>query len=124
MSFEIGTTDTSVLDVTAIRAHFPALQRGAAHFDAPGGSQTPDVVADAIRDTLLSPLANRGTSTAAARNAEEIVQSCRRAMADLLGVGPDDVIFGRSMTALTFDLSRAISADWRPGEEVVVSRLD
>jgi cysteine desulfurase family protein (TIGR01976 family) len=124
MSFEVGTDDTAVLNVAAVRAHFPALRRGAAHFDAPGGSQTPDVVGDAIRNTLLSPLANRGTSTAAARNAEEVVYGCRRALADLLNVDPNDVIFGRSMTALTFDLSRAISADWGPGDEVVVSRLD
>ena len=124
MSFEAATADTAILDVTAIRAHFPALRGGAAHFDAPGGSQTPDVVGDAVRDTLLSPIANRGPSTAAARNAETVVQTCRHALADLLNVQPDDVIFGRSMTALTFDLSRAISADWRPGDEVVVSRLD
>jgi cysteine desulfurase family protein (TIGR01976 family) len=124
MSSPAGIADTAVLDVNAIRAHFPALRHGAAHFDAPGGSQTPDAVADAIRDTLLSPLANRGTSTAAARNAEEVVHACRQALGDLLNVQPDDVIFGRSMTALTFDLSRAISADWRPGDEIVVSRLD
>lgn len=124
MSFQAGTTDTTVLDVAAIRAHFPALLRGAAHFDAPGGSQTPDVVADAIRNTLLSPLANRGTANVAARNAEAVVHACRQASADLLKVEPDDVIFGRSMTALTFELSRAISADWRPGDEIVVSRLD
>ena len=124
MTSEAATTDTAVLDVAEIRAHFPALHRGAAHFDAPGGSQTPDAVADAIRDTLLSPLANRGTSTAAARNAEQVVHTCRRALADLLNVQPDDVIFGRSMTALTFDLARTISADWRPGDEIVVSRLD
>jgi cysteine desulfurase family protein (TIGR01976 family) len=45
-------------------------------------------------------------------------------LADLLDVQPDDVTFGRSMTALTFDLSRAISADWRAGDEIVVTRLD
>jgi cysteine desulfurase family protein (TIGR01976 family) len=28
------------------------------------------------------------------------------------------------MTALTFDLSRTLAATWRPGDEVVVSRLD
>jgi cysteine desulfurase family protein (TIGR01976 family) len=121
MSSDVGT---AVLDPSAIRAHFPALDSGTAHFDAPGGTQTADVVADAIRDTLLSPLANRGTSTAAARNAEEVVRACRSALADLLAVQPDDVIFGRSMTALTFDLSRAISADWHPGDEIVVTRLD
>jgi len=113
-----------MFDVDAIRAHFPALKDGAAHFDGPGGSQTPDVVADAIRQAMLSPLANRGVTTTAERNAEEIVGQCRRALGDLLNADPGGVIFGRSMTALTFDLSRTLSATWRAGDEIVVSRLD
>ena len=36
-------------DVASVRAHFPALAEGAAHFDGPGGSQTPDVVATGRR---------------------------------------------------------------------------
>ena len=34
------------------------------------------------------------------------------------------VVFGRSMTALTFDLARSLAAGWGPGDEVVVTRLD
>jgi cysteine desulfurase family protein (TIGR01976 family) len=113
-----------MFDVEAIRAHFPALSGGAAHFDGPGGSQTPDVVADAIRDALLHPLANRGVTTVAERNAEEIVGQCRHALGDLLNADPAGVIFGRSMTSLTFDLSRTLSATWQPGDEIVVTRLD
>lgn len=114
----------STFDVGAIRGQFPALRDGTAYFDGPGGSQTPVRVAEAIRDALLRPLSNRGTVTAAARNAEEIVVRCRLALADLVGAGPDDVIFGRSMTALTFDMSRTLSTQWHPGDEVVVTRLD
>lgn len=109
---------------TAIRQHFPALAGGTAFFDGPGGSQTPVAVADAIRDALLNPLSNRGTGTAAARNAEDIVVQCRSALADLLGAGADEVIFGRSMTALTFELSRTLARQWAPGDEIVVTRLD
>jgi cysteine desulfurase family protein (TIGR01976 family) len=115
---------SSPFDVAAIRAHFPALTDGTAFFDGPGGSQTPVAVADAIRDALLHPLSNRGTATAAARNAEDIVVRCRSAVGDLLNADPDEVVFGRSMTALTFDLARTLSARWRPGDEVVVTRLD
>lgn len=111
-------------DVDAIRACFPALAGGTAFFDGPGGSQTPTAVADAIRSALLAPLANRGTTTQAARNAEALVVACREALGDLVNADPDEVIFGRSMTALTFDLSRALAARWQPGDEVVVTRLD
>jgi cysteine desulfurase family protein (TIGR01976 family) len=115
---------THPLDVDAIRGCFPALNDGTAYFDGPGGSQTPTVVADAIREAMLHPLSNRGTNTTAERNAEEIVAQCRRALGELLNAEPDEVIFGRSMTALTFDLSRTLSAQWRPGDEIVVTRLD
>lgn len=111
-------------DVAAVRARFPALAGGAAHFDGPGGSQTPDVVADAVRATLVSPIANRGSVTAAERTAEQAVTDARTALADLLGGQPDGIVFGRSMTQLTFDLARTLAQGWRPGDEVVVSRLD
>lgn len=111
-------------DVARIREYFPALACGTAFFDGPGGTQTPTVVADAIRDVLVAPLANRGTVTAAARNAEAIVVTCRAALADLLNAQPNEVIFGRSMTALTFDMARTLSSRWGPGDEIVVTRLD
>ena len=60
-------------EVVAVRKQFPALDEGAAHFDGPGGSQTPQVVADAVARTMTSALANRGQLTAAERRADEIV---------------------------------------------------
>jgi cysteine desulfurase family protein (TIGR01976 family) len=111
-------------DVEALRSHFPALARGAAHFDGPGGSQVPDVVADAVRDALTAAIANRGRVTAAERFSDGLVVRARLAMADLLGADPRGIVFGRSMTQLTFDFSRAIAKTWGPGDEVVVSRLD
>ena len=111
-------------DVERVRAHFPALAAGAAHFDAPGGTQTPDVVAEAVRDTLLAPIANRGAVTPAEQRAEAVVGECRAALGDLLGADPRGIVFGRSATALTYDLSRALARTWAPGDEVVVTRLD
>ncbi|HEX8095522.1 cysteine desulfurase-like protein, partial [Jatrophihabitans sp.] len=111
-------------DVAAVRAEFPALAAGAAHFDGPGGSQTPRVVARAISDALVSPIANRGTVTQAERNAEAIVRESRAAMADLLGADPGGIVFGRSMTQLTFDIARTLADGWSAGDEVLVSRLD
>jgi cysteine desulfurase family protein (TIGR01976 family) len=111
-------------DIQAIRDHFPALRAGYSHFDGPGGSQVPDVVADAVARTLVSPLANRGRVTAAERTADDIVTGARQAMADLLGSDPGGIVFGRSMTQLTYDMARTLAATWRPGDEVVVTRLD
>jgi hypothetical protein len=49
-------------DVAALRAEFPSLESGIAHFDGPGGTQTPRVVGEAIARTLTGPLSNRGAA--------------------------------------------------------------
>jgi cysteine desulfurase family protein (TIGR01976 family) len=111
-------------DVTRIRAHFPALAGGIAFFDGPGGTQTPDVVGDAVCATLIGPLSNRGSTTESERAAEGAVRSARTAMADLLGAQPGGIVFGRSATALHYIVARALAKTWAPGDEIVVSRLD
>jgi cysteine desulfurase family protein (TIGR01976 family) len=111
-------------DIEAVRARFPALAEGAAHFDGPGGSQVPDTVADAVAAALRSAVANRGSVTRAERRADAIVMAARQAAADLLGADPGGVVFGGSMTALTYALSRAIAKRWGAGDEVIVTRLD
>lgn len=111
-------------DVARLRSWFPALEEGVAHFDGPGGSQVPRQVADAIARTLTSGIANRGSVTAAEKRADEITLGARAAMADLLGADAGGIVFGRSMTQLTYDLSRALAKGWGPGDEVVVTRLD
>jgi cysteine desulfurase family protein (TIGR01976 family) len=111
-------------DVARVRAAFPALAEGAAHFDGPGGSQVPRPVADAVSRTLTAAISNQGTVTRSARRAAEVVVAARAAMADFVGGVERGIIFGRSMTQLTFDLSRAMAKTWEPGDRVVVTRLD
>jgi cysteine desulfurase family protein (TIGR01976 family) len=112
------------LDVDSVRACFPALAEGAAHFDGPGGSQVPTEVAQAVAAAMTAATANRGEVTLAERRAEEVVIAARRALADLLGADPGGVVFGRSMTQLTYDFSRTLARSWRPGDEIVVTRMD
>lgn len=112
------------LDVESLRSHFPSLSSGIAHFDGPGGTQTPSVVGQAIADTLTSPLSIRGASVASERNAEEAVLAFRQAMADLLNADPLGIVYGRSATQLTYDFAKHLSAGWGPGDEVIVTRLD
>ncbi|MDT0403468.1 MULTISPECIES: cysteine desulfurase-like protein [Streptomyces] len=111
-------------DVTALRARIPALSAGTAHFDGPGGTQMPLPVIEAIAAALSRPLSIRGDGLPGERNAEALVVGARQAMADLLAADPAGVVFGRSATQLTYDLSRTLAATWSPGDEVVVTRLD
>ena len=111
-------------DVEAVRAEFPSLRSGTAYFDGPGGSQTPRGVAEAMANAMTSGLSNRGRVTGSERRADDTVLGARQAMADLVGGEPGGVVFGRSMTQLTYDFSRALAKHWTPGDEVVVTRLD
>ena len=115
---------TNTFDPARVRAEFPALDLGVAYFDGPGGSQVPSSVAAAVAGALTAGLANRGSVTDAERRADELVTGARAAVADLLGADPRGVVFGRSMTQLTFDFARTLSREWGPGDEVVVTRLD
>jgi len=111
-------------DVAALRDHFPSLASGVAHFDGPGGTQTPLGVAEAIASALMAPLSNRGIVSGSERNADAAVMAFRTAYADLLGFPANGIVYGRSATQLTYDISRAIAKTWAGGDEVVVSRLD
>lgn len=107
-----------------VRPQFPALAEGLAQFDGPGGTQVPGVVADAVAAAYRSAVSNRHGGFTSSDRADEIVAAARQAAADLLGADPRGVIVGQSMTANTFVLAGALAKSWRPGDEVVVSRLD
>ena len=111
-------------DIDAVRTDFPALAGGSAHFDGPGGTQTPRQVIDAIAGALSGPLSNRGSVTTGESRAEKTVRDARSAIADLVGGDAAGVVFGRSATQLCYDFSRWISRDWAVGDEVIVTRLD
>ncbi|MBB5851744.1 cysteine desulfurase-like protein [Amycolatopsis umgeniensis] len=112
------------IDVAALRLQFPSLAGGTAFFDGPAGTQTPRPVADAIAETLTSPLSNRGTVSPSELNAETAVAGFRAAYADFLNVPAEGIVHGRSATQLTYDFSRHLAKNWREGDEIVVSRLD
>lgn len=117
------------MNVEAIRSQFPALTRHhngkpVAYFDAPGGTQVPTAVADAMRDYLFHHNANTHWAYPTSEETDAIITSAREAMADLLNAHPDEIVFGNNMTTLTFHLGRALGRMWSKGDEVIVTELD
>jgi cysteine desulfurase family protein (TIGR01976 family) len=116
---------TTVLDVHAVRARFSSLRDdGFVFLDAPGGSQVPDEVGDAIARTLREASANIGANYETSKRVEHVLDTAREDGARFLGCSSEDVIFGTNMTWLDFALSRTASRDWQEGDRILVSRLD
>ena len=112
------------LDVAAVRAGYPALADGYAYLDGAAGTQVPVVVIEAISRAQAAGIGNGGGTFPASKRADEMTEACRAAIAALTGGDPDGVILGPNMTTLTYRIAGALAKAWRPGDEVVVSRLD
>ncbi|MEV0040808.1 cysteine desulfurase-like protein [Streptomyces sp. NPDC050804] len=111
-------------DVASVRASYPALGDGTVYLDGAAGTQVPAVVIDAITDAYRTGIGNVGGSFAASRYSGEIVAGCRRAVADLVGGVPEGIVLGQNTTSLVYRFSRTLADTWRPGDEIVLSRLD
>lgn len=118
------------LDVAAVRDHFPALGRRTgslpiAFLDGPAGTQLPRECIDAMTDHLRRSTSNHGGAFATSRETDALIADARSGMADFLGAHEaDEIVFGPNMTTLTFGLSRAMGRELRPGDEVVLTRME
>ena len=110
--------------VDAVRARFSALQRDQVFFDAPGGTQVPDSVIDAIAGYLRNENANLGGPFETSRLSDALVERAHATAAGFLNATADEVAFGANMTTLNFALSRAAAREWREGDEIVCTQLD
>lgn len=121
---------TLTIDPTALRRHFPSLNQEvngypAAFFDGPGGTQTPNIVIDAMSHYLRQYNSNLGGAFLTSECTDRTVAEARQAIVDLINARrPEEIAFGQNMTSLTFAMSRAISRTWREGDEIIVTRLD
>ncbi len=125
---EIAVHDRTEI-VEQIRSHFPALNRRhngvpVAYFDAPGGTQVPREVADAITDYLFHHNANTHWAYPTSAETDAILAAARVAAADFLNASSREIVFGANMTTLTFHLARALGRTWNAGDEVIVTDLD
>jgi cysteine desulfurase family protein (TIGR01976 family) len=111
-------------DVSKVRSAYPALADGYAYLDGAAGTQVPEAVIDAISAAYRAGIGNAGGAFPASRRSDVITSECRQAVADLTGGDPAGVVLGPNMTTLTFRLANALAAGWRPGDEVIVTRLD
>ncbi|MGF1776284.1 cysteine desulfurase-like protein [Vibrio nomapromontoriensis] len=112
------------------REQFPALaqwhnERPVVFLDGPGGSQVPQTVLEAMTHYLGRYNSNLGGHYFSSQHTVTLMAKARSTSAEFLNAeSAEQVVFGANMTSLTFQLSRAISRDWQPDDEVLVTALD
>ena len=104
----------TIYDVDSVRAGFPSLASGIAHFDGPGGTQTPAMVGAGDRHDpdrpAVQPRHRRRLRAQRRRRRRRLSRRLRRP-AELPAGG---IVYGRSATQLTYDFSRHLAKTWRP----------
>ena len=122
---------TSVdLDLAAVRAQFPALGLRVngdpvVYLDNPAGTQVPQRVIDRTAEYWRTMNANHGGVFATSARSDARFDEVRRAAAAFINApAPEEIVFGANMTTLTFAFSRAIARELKPGDEIVVTRLE
>jgi cysteine desulfurase family protein (TIGR01976 family) len=120
---------STLIDVTALRERFPALARvqdgrPVVFADAPGGTQVPESVIEAMSRYLRESNANTHGVFATSVETDALIAAARFVAADFLGADHDEIVFGQNATTLLFSISRSIGRTLGPGDELIVTRLD
>lgn len=129
MSTPVAKPAGSIITTEEIRKHFPATERthngyAVAYFDAPGGTQTPQSVVDAVADYLLNHNANTHWEYPTSHETDAIIHSARETFADFLNASSDEIVFGPNTTTMIYHLSRALGRTMGPGDEIVTTELE
>jgi cysteine desulfurase family protein (TIGR01976 family) len=113
------------LDINKIRTQFPALNKPIIYLDNPAGTQVHQRVIEHMNAYLIESNANHGGAFETSRKSDALVWETRAALADFLNAKrPEEIVFGPNMTSLTFNLSRSLSRVFKPGDHIVITRLD
>lgn len=114
-----------LLDIAFARSFFPALSSGYIFMDNAGGSQTLKTVVDRMADYLLHSDVQHGASYEVSQLATSRLHEASQHVRDYINADHiQEVILGPSATMQFRILSLALSAQWNPGDEIIVSNTD
>src|SRR5215510_14658238 len=98
MSTPLPQAHAPIKSTEEIRAQFPALEREhngyrVAYFDAPGGTQVPRTVVQAVTDYLINHNANTHWEYPTSHETDEMIESARHTCADFLNASAGEIVF-------------------------------
>jgi cysteine desulfurase family protein (TIGR01976 family) len=109
-------------DRERIRAQFPSLASDVTYLENAGGSQVPAVVADSIRDYMLSSYVQLGAGYPLSQQCTEVVDEAHDFVRLMMNGSGGEVILGPSTSALLEMLAGCYAKTLTPGSEIVVAQ--
>jgi selenocysteine lyase/cysteine desulfurase len=116
------TQPVSESDRQRIRAQFPALSGDIVYLENAGGSQVPAVVADSIRDYMLSSYVQIGAGYPLSKQATELVDEAHDFVRLMMNGKDGEVILGPSTSALLLMLAGCYAQVLDEDAEIVVAQ--
>jgi cysteine desulfurase/selenocysteine lyase len=119
-----------VLDIEAIRAQFPILQRTVhgkplIYLDSAASAQKPDAVLDAMTGLARTSYANvhRGLHTLA-NETTEAYEKARETVAKFINAEPTEVVWTKSATEAVNLVASSFGLSLNAGDEIVISEME
>ncbi|MCJ7636239.1 MAG: aminotransferase class V-fold PLP-dependent enzyme, partial [Nitrososphaeraceae archaeon] len=116
--------------IEEIRKYFPSIQKKIKgkiriFLDGAGGTQVPGSVINSMVEYLENNNANQTGVFKTSLATEELLINVRKSIADFINAPSwEEIIIGPNMTTITYGLVFAFSRYFKPGDEIIVSRLD
>ena len=112
-----------------VRAAFPALALAddglpRLYLDAPAGTQVAGRVVEAMSQTMIAACANDGGTFRTSVATGVIADTAIATASAFFNCAEDEVIFGLNTTSLFFQMAPLIAADWREGDNILLTRMD
>ncbi len=113
------------MDIQFVRDKFPSLKKGYTFMDNAGGSQILGAGINYISEYFLNYNVQLGASYEVSANAGSALKNASEVVSGFINAqNTQEVIIGPSSTMLLRILSICISANWKPGDEVIITNTD
>ncbi len=118
------------MDIAELRKEFPSLAaaRPGAHtvfFDGAAGTQMARRSIERMNRAMIDENANFGGFFDTSVRAVELVTETRAALKEFFHANdPREIVFGQNMTTLTLAMARTLGRRFKPGDEIVLTRMD
>ena len=112
------------LDLDFVRGLYPARCWDWAFFENAGGSYVPESVIGRVSAYMSETQVQPGAGFEASAKAAERMAEGQRLMAEMVGADADEIIIGPSTTMNVYVLAKALAAEFKNGDELIVTNLD